>query len=188
MSASFAISAGWIAGSGPMRSQRAEPPMTTLRLRHEDEHQQDDRDDEERHRREPQVAIVDAHHPDHREQPEQRPLDLGTDDRERVVGARQVAAHRRRRIDHQDADRGEADDRDEDRVVGLVTFALERAAAALRRRLRGGAACRPGCSLLGAPSGGARQGRREVHRSPPPAARAAARSATACLKARPRAA
>ena len=30
MSASFAISAGWIAGSGPMRSQRAEPPITTL--------------------------------------------------------------------------------------------------------------------------------------------------------------
>jgi hypothetical protein len=46
-SASLAISAGWMAGSGPSLSQRAEPPMTML-TGDEDEHERQ-RDEVEHH-------------------------------------------------------------------------------------------------------------------------------------------
>ena len=57
--------------------------------------------------------------------PEDRPLDLRSDRRERVAVGRQVAADRGRGIDHQDADRGQRDDHDQDHVVGLVAVTLE---------------------------------------------------------------
>ena len=98
-----------------------------VELRHEHEHQQDDGDDVERHRREPEIAVVDPHHHRHRDQAEDRPLDLRTDRRERVGVLRQVALERRRRVDHQDADRGQGDDHDEDHVVRLVPLASDRA-------------------------------------------------------------
>ena len=62
-------------------------------------------DDVERHRHEAQVAVVDPHHHQHRDEAEDRPLDLRPDGRERVGVLRQVALERGRRVDHQDADR-----------------------------------------------------------------------------------
>ena len=124
-SASFMNSAGWTAGSGPILSQRAEPPTTMLISGTNTSIRLDDADREQRDRGDPQPAVVDPHHHDHRDHPERRPLDLRADDRERVV-ALEERLHRGRRVDHQDADRGEGDDRDEDPVLGLVALALER--------------------------------------------------------------
>ena len=73
-----------------------------------------------------------------RRMPSARPVDLRADDRERVV-ALEVGLHRRRRVDHQDADRGEGDDRDQDPVLGLVALALERDLG--RARVRGDPRC-----------------------------------------------
>ena len=56
-----------------------------------DEHQQPERHDKARHRNQPQVAIVDPHHGDHRCDAEQRPLDLRTDRLERVGIGGQVS-------------------------------------------------------------------------------------------------
>ena len=133
-SASLAISAGWIAGSGPSLSQRADPPTTMLSCGHEHEDEQDDGDDVERRptpaagsgsRSRIMISIA--------AMPEKRPLDLRTDGRERVGVLRQVAPQRRRRVDHQDADRGQGHDHDEDHVVGLVALAAKRAGPALDR-------------------------------------------------------
>ena len=73
---------------------------------------------------------------------------------------------------------------DEDHVVGLVALALERAGrGSSPATLAARPACRPGARRPRArrPAAARRDRRREVHRSPP-AARAAARSATACLE------
>ena len=191
-SASLASSAGWMAGSGPEPQPAGRTADHDVELVDEDEHEQAERDDVARDRDEPQIAIVDAHHRDHREQAEQGPLDLRADGLERVGLGRQVAAHGRRRVDHQDADRGERDDDDEDRVVGRVPLALERLGQVLGRRPVGGptrlrwrASVRERLRVGGRASE-TRDRRGEVHRSL--RARAATRSATASLKARPRAA
>ena len=152
--------------------------------RHEDEHEQGDRDDVHRDRGEAQVAVVDPHHRRHRDEAEDGPLDLRADGRERVGVLRQVALERRRRVDHQDADGGQRDDHDEDHVVGLVPLPPEGAAPALDRRpvrgraveraarrppARGRGPARPGTGrTLAAEALEARDRRVEVHRSPPP--------------------
>ena len=170
---------------------------------HEDEHEQDDRDDVHRDRSEAKVAVVDPHHRRHRDEAEDGPLDLRADGGERVGVLRQVALQGRRRVDHQDADRGQRDDHDEDHVVGLVPLPPEGAAPALDRRpVRGRAGqravlilapavavrCLPRTArTLAAEALEPRDRRVEVHRSPP-SSWAAARRATAALNARPRAA
>ena len=78
-------SAGWTAGSGPILSQRADPPTSMLIARDEHEDEPGDADDEHRDRRDPQPAVVDPHHHDHRDDAQRRPQDLRPDDRERVV-------------------------------------------------------------------------------------------------------
>ena len=177
--------------------QRPEPQPARRAADHdvelvdEHEHEQAERDDVARDRHEPQVAVVDAHHRDHRDEAEQRPLDLRSDGLERVGLGRQVAPHGRRRVDHQDADRGERDDDDEDHVVGRVPLALEGLGQVLGRGPVGGPARLLGAfALAGLRVGGRapepRDRRGEVHRSL--RARDATRSATASLKARPRAA
>ena len=135
-------------------------------LGHEHEDQADDPDGEQGHGRDPQPAVVHAHHRHHRDHAQRRPLDLRPDDRERVV-ALEVRLHRRRRVDHQDSDRGQRDDGDEDPVLGLVALALERD---LRLRPRGR-------SRRGADGGQ----RRRAHGCAP-------RRPTAAMNARPRAA
>ena len=92
----------------------------------EHEHEQDERHDVRRNRDQAQVAVVDARHDEHGDEAERRPEDLRPDDGERVVVRPEVGLDRRRRVDHQHADRGQSDDRDEDRVIGLVAVALER--------------------------------------------------------------
>ena len=82
--ASFAISAGWTAGSGPIFSQRAEPPTTMAERpglgQDEDEDEQHDGEDVDRHGDQPEVAVVDPHHRRHRGDAERRPADLRSDD------------------------------------------------------------------------------------------------------------
>ena len=123
--------------------------------------------------------------------PEERPLDLRPDGRERVGVARQVAPERRRRVDHQDADRGQRDDHHEDHVVGLVALAPEGAGPALDRRPVGRRAIgRASRRLLGAarPARGAGSAVRGSSVASPSASRRRRRAATAALNARPRAA
>ena len=142
-----------------------------------EEHEQEagDADDEQRHGGDAQPAVVDPHHHHHRDEPEGGPLDLRADDRERVVVLRQVGLDRGRRVDHQDADGGEGDGRDEDPVLGLVALALE------------GVRPRP---VLGRGADG--RERHGAHAGLPSldwrAPRAAASRPTASMKARPRAA
>jgi hypothetical protein len=173
----LAISAGWIAGNVEVVDE------------HEDEQAQGDHVGGDRH--EPEVSVVDPHHGDHRQQAEQRPLDLRPDRLERIGLGRKVAPHRRRRIDHEDADRREGDDHDEDRVIGRMSLALEDARQVLGRFLIRRAARLLDLLALarvrvGERTPEARDRRGEVHGRL--RARAATRSATASLKARPRAA
>ena len=194
----MANSAGWTAGSNGSLSQRAEPPTSMLSDGHEDEHEQDDGDDVHRHRDEPQVAIVDPHHRRHRHEAEDRPLDLRSDGRERVGVLRQVALERRRRVDHQDADRGQGHDDDQDHVVRLVSLATDRAGPALDRRPVGGRPVERPLRVvaLRVPGGPGPPGRRRSSRGigglrftgPLLLWRSRRGAATASLNARPRAA
>ena len=65
--ASLAISAGWMAGSArqPQPARRATDDDVVVG--HEHEHEQHHRHEQERHRREAQVAVVDPHHRHHRD-------------------------------------------------------------------------------------------------------------------------
>ena len=153
--------------------------------RQQDDDEEADGDDACRDADEPQVAVVDEAHRDHDPDAERRPEDLGADEGERVALA-EIALDARRRVDHEDADSSERDDRDEDRVVGRVAIALETGRPPCDRRSPG----RRRSGDIGRshpderPSG---RGRSADH-APPPLDRSAAIAATACLKARPRAA
>jgi hypothetical protein len=152
------------------RGQRAdlEPAGRTadLDVDRGDEHEDQARDADQEHRdgRDPEPAVVDPHHHQHRDDAQRRPQDLRPHDRERVV-ALEERLDGRGRVDHQDPDGRQGHDRDEDPVLGLVTLAAER--------------------VLGAfPGRGAERGeRRRGHQPASPLSRA-----TAAMNARPRAA
>ena len=95
--ASLAISAGWMAGRARSLSHRAEPPTTMLKSSTKTRTSRPARDDQERDRHEAQVAVVDPHHHQHRDDAEDGPLDLRPDRRERVVGRRSRASPTTRR-------------------------------------------------------------------------------------------
>ena len=123
-------------GQRPDAQEAGRPADHVVERRDEQhDHEQGQRDDEQRHRDEPPVAVVDPGHDGHRDEPEGGPDDLRADDLELVVVA-QERGHRRRRIDHEHADRHQADDRGEEDVVGLVLLALERVGPAPRRGQR----------------------------------------------------
>ena len=60
-------SAGWTAGSGPILSQRADPPTTMLIWGTNTSSRPTMPIDEQRHRGHAQPAVVDPHHHDHRD-------------------------------------------------------------------------------------------------------------------------
>ena len=108
-----------------MTSQRADPPTTRPSAGTKTRISRTQGDEVAGNGDQAQPAVVDPHDDDHREDPERAPEDLRADDRERVVPRSDVGRHRRRRVDHQDPDRGERDDREEDRVVGRVALAAQ---------------------------------------------------------------
>ena len=105
--ASLAISAGWIAGSGPSWSQRAESPTlmgwngpmggsSTMTSRTSAPRKAGTEI-------EAQVAIVEADHREQRDHAQQRPRELRRDRRERTGAAAQRGTHAGAGVDHQDA-------------------------------------------------------------------------------------
>ena len=205
--ASFASSLGWTAGRPGSLSHCEEPPTVDLEGVDLDEDEEHARDERQRQGGQAQPAVVDAHGHEHEDEPDGGPLQL----RARAVRnvsavGRQVAGHRRRRVDDQEPERRQGEDGEHDHGV--------RAAAsndAGGRRDRGGLGPDrgrrprprgPGLARRGgraAHSGGRRDGHGAAGRAgavggthrhllAADAARAAASAATPSLKARPRAA